>query len=165
MSLRLIIFSLLSLVVSVVIFQNRAAITSSRLGAIIIPFVTGGRVSMAADGQIFISNSDTNSTTAISPDLPESFPANMPVFPGATVDLGLSYAEEDSVSVNFVTSYPMRRVVNYYKRWLPKKGWQVTTLQDNNSGYKILISNNKWQGNLWVNPGSRETQIAIDLYR
>ena len=163
---KLIILTFLSLILSWGIYKNRQNPQFFRqLQTIFFSTVTGGRITIASDGQIFITDKSQSSTISVSNQLPDGFPANLPIFPGARLDMGVSQLENDSVSVTLTTPYKIKDVAQFYQKWLPKKGWQINPLKSTQTKWQALIENKVWQGSIYISRSDNTTQIAIDLYR
>jgi len=163
---KLITFTLLSLILSWSIYKNRQNPQFfHQLQTIFFSTVTGGRVTIASDGQIFVTNKSQSSTILISNQLPNGFPLNLPVFPGAQLDMGVSQLENDSVSITLTTPYKIKDVARFYQKWLPKKGWQVNLLKSTLTKWQALVENKIWEGSIYISRSNNTTQIAIDLYR
>ncbi len=163
---KLIILSLISLIISAVVFKQKDnRYLFEQIYNSILTTVTGGRVSLANDGQMLITNTDDNQTTSLSSDLPENFPASFPVYPGAKIALAASQIEESSLSVRFDTNYSIKDVASFYQRWLKKKKWKLTVLTNEKGKFRALVDNKVWQGSLIISRYDNQTFIDVDLYR
>ncbi len=163
---KLIIFTLLSLILSWGIYKNHQnSQFFHQLQTVFLSTVTGGRVTIANNGQVFITDKSRSSTILVSNQLPDNFPSSFPIFPGAKLDIGISQIEEDSISITLTTPYKIKAVIRFYQKWLPKKGWQINPLKSTSTKWRALIKNKIWEGSLFLSRADNITQIAIDLYR
>ena len=71
--------------------------------------------------------------------LPKGFPSDIPLYPGMTVMMSHSQAEGQMFFVQATSSDPVAKIVEFYEKQAPTKGWQsknTTTAGDINSlGY------------------------------
>ncbi len=163
MSKKTIIISVLSLFVSWFIYKHQDINSIIRkTSGTIINIATGGKLLITEDGVVVAEKGEITNITS---RLPDGFPKTLPIFPGSHLDLGVAEITEDSVSVNLTTITPIDDVYNFYKKWLPKRGWVVRELPQEKTHRGFLISNKVWQGNLWLGRNNHQTQIAIDLYQ
>ncbi len=163
MSRRLILTTCLSVLASLLIYNHQDINGLVRdVGGQIISLATSGRVNLTEDSVLINNHQEIIN---ISSQIPDGFPSNLPIFPGARLDLGISQITEDSISVNFVSSAPLKDVSFFYLHWLPQRGWKIKELPSSNHHQNLLIKGRLWRGNIWLTEDNKTTQIAIDLYR
>ena len=80
--------------------------------------------------------------------LPEKFPSDVPIMPGATVKMAMSVGE--NLSVNFSVSSSQADAVKFYQDNLKTKGWEIEATM--NMGEATMISAKK---------GNRECAISV----
>lgn len=70
-----------------------------------------------------------------SPPLPEGFPLDVPVYPGATVLV--THRTATQLTVTFITSDGLPPVLAFYREGLPREGWDVHE-QEPSEGFLAL---------------------------
>ncbi len=163
MSRGLILTACLSIIASLLIYNHRDVVGLTRqVSNSFVSLATGGRVNFSGDNLLIAGH---QGLTNISSQIPDGFPSNLPIFPGAKLDLGVSEITEDNISANFTSTAPLKDVRFFYLHWLPRRGWQIKELPSSKHHFNLLIKGRVWQGNIWLTDNNQMTQIAIDLYR
>ncbi len=164
MSKKLIVFSLISFFLALIIYKHQDLSTlANNIGGLIITTASGGRITLSNDDIVMANTNQT--ITNISSSLPGGFPKTLPIFPGSTIDLSVTSVNDDGISTNFISHYPLKDIVGFYQKWLPIKGWKIESSLKNKDKTNIFIENKNWQGNIWISTiGSHSTSIGIDLF-
>lgn len=101
-------------------------------------------------------------------EVPDTFPKDFPLYPGAKVTSSLS-GEQSGKSNGFwltMTSQDSAdKVLAFYKTELAKNGWTIESTFTANDMTNQTVKKGTWSGSLSVgkNSGSDETQIVIIL--
>jgi cytoskeletal protein RodZ len=61
----------------------------------------------------------------IGTDIPEKFPKDFPLYPESSVGYASSNNENGELAVNFEAEVSNARVIEFYKKELPEKGWKI----------------------------------------
>ena len=99
--------------------------------------VAGGFLSALTGGKVKVGG-DSNKVTYKSDDgefsfqeggkLPEGFPSDFPIYPGAKITSSWTSNDDDSKGISIVweTSDALTKVADYYKENIEAKGWKIT---------------------------------------
>jgi len=86
-----------------------------------------GNVDMKADGQSFtIKTQDGTVVSGDAAKLPDTFPKDVPVYPGAKLALVSTATQNEMFNVNMTSTDTIENVASYYKKELAAKGWTET---------------------------------------
>ena len=100
--------------------------------------------------------------------VPDTFPKDFPIYPGAKVASSLSGAQAGKSNgfwLTMTTNDSSDKVVSFYKTELTKNGWTVDSTFTANDMNTQGISKGTWKGSLSMGKSSpdSETQIVIIL--
>lgn len=113
-------------------------------------------------GSMSIKGKDEEMNVGKGAKLPESFPKDVPVYPGAEV--GMSFAQSDTYSVQLSTTDAMDKVAAYYKKELAANGWaEKQTLNQGGDNPMQTVSCEKSDRNLTVMIMGGKGKIDITL--
>lgn len=121
------------------------------------------------NGKMTFTDPKTGATVDIgSGKLPDNFPKEFPVYPGAKVTSALSGAQSGSDNgfwVTLSTADSLDKVNTYYKNQLASGGWTITTTFTAGDTTTQTVKKGVWNGSLAVTraSGSTETQVVIIL--
>jgi len=127
-------------------------------------------ISDLENGKMTFTDSKTGAKVNIGMgEVPETFPKDFPLYPGAKVTSSLSGAESGEGSGFWLTlSTPdsVDKVAAYYKKELATGGWGVESTFSANDTTTQGVKKGTWQGSLSVGKGTAdadETQIVVIL--
>ncbi|HSX18839.1 MAG TPA: hypothetical protein VLE91_01755 [Candidatus Saccharimonadales bacterium] len=92
--------------------------------------------------------------------LVKGFPANLPLYPGATVVE--SYSNKDAFGASFTTSDDFSKVVAFYNK-LPQLGWDSQLKQVSATNYAYDIKGGTLAGTIIVNTAADGKTTAITI--
>lgn len=124
-------------------------------------------ISDLENGKMTFTDSKTGAKVNIgSGEVPDTFPKDFPLYPGAKVTSSLSGAESGEGSGFWLTlSTPdaLDKVTAYYKKELAGSGWNTESAFSANDTTTQGIKKGDWQGSLSIGKSDEETQIVIIL--
>lgn len=126
-------------------------------------------ISDLENGKITLTDSKTGAKVNIGMgEVPDTFPKDFPLYPGAKVTSSLSGAESGESNGFWLTlSTPdaLDKVTAYYKKELTASGWGMESTFSANDTTTQGIKKGSWQGSVSISKGSGddETQIVIIL--
>lgn len=130
---------------------------------------TGVDVSQVENGKMTITDSKTGSKVDIgSGKMPDNFPKDFPVYPGAKVGsamTGAASGKSNGFWLTMTTGDSVDQVTSFYKGEFAKNGWTVDSTFSSAGTNTESVSKSGWSGSLAVSSdsGSKETQIVIIL--
>ena len=81
-------------------------------------------VDMKADGRSFtVKTKDGTMVSGDAAKLPDTFPKDVPVFPGAKLLMVSTETQNESFSIQMTSTDSIENVASYYKKELAAKGW------------------------------------------
>lgn len=124
-------------------------------------------ISDLEDGKMTFTDSKTGAKVNIgSGEVPDTFPKDFPLYPGAKVTSSLSGAQTGEGSgfwLTLSTADALDKVSDFYKKELADKGWTTQSSFSANDTTTQGIKKGSWQGSLSVGKSDSETQIIIIL--
>lgn len=120
-------------------------------------------------GKMTFTDSKTGAKVDIgSNSVPDTFPKDFPLYPGAKVTSSLSGAQAGKSNgfwLTMTTQDSSEKVIDFYKTELEKNGWSVDSVFNANGMNTQGISKETWKGSLSMGRSSSdsETQIVIIL--
>ncbi len=120
-------------------------------------------------GKVTFTDSKTGAKVDIGTGkVPDNFPKDFPLYPGAKVTSALSGAQSGKNNGFWLTlSTPdsVDKVTAFYKTELAKNGWTIDATYTANDTMTETVSKSSWSGSLAISrdTSSKETQIAIIL--
>jgi hypothetical protein len=93
--------------------------------------------------------------------LPGDFPSDIPVYPGATSDQGLSIPGQGML-VTFNTVAAPSDVVAFYDEELPKRGW---TVQAGDSEHRIVAHKGDREASIMIMASGAQTEIGVSVQK
>lgn len=120
-------------------------------------------------GKMTFTDPKTGSTVEIgSEKIPDSFPKDFPVYPGAKVTSSLSgngQAENGGFWLTLTTGDSLEKVSSYYKDNLKSKGWTITSTLTTDTNLTLGVTKGSWDGSVTANREgeAKETTIVIVL--
>lgn len=120
-------------------------------------------------GKMTFTDSKTGAKVDIgSNSVPDTFPKDFPLYPGAKVTSSLSGAQAGKSNgfwLTMTTPDTSEQVIAFYKTELEKNGWSVDSVFNANGMNTQGISKGTWKGSLSMGRSSSdsETQIVIIL--
>lgn len=132
---------------------------------------TGVKTSLqdAEDGKMTFTDEKTGAKVEIGTGtIPETFPKDFPLYPGAKATSALSGAQSgksDGFWLTMTTGDSLSKVDGFYKSQLPAKGWEITTTYSSGDTTSRTVTKGAWSGSVAVteNSESKETDIVIIL--
>lgn len=111
--------------------------------------------------------SKTGQTVTVGTEkLPDTFPKDFPVYPGAKVISSVSGIQQDKTNgiiVTFTTTDGLDKVVPFYKSGLSINGWTITSSFDSDSVQTWVIAKGSTQGNVSISSQKDLTTIQVAL--
>ncbi|MBI5019213.1 hypothetical protein HZB58_02995 [Candidatus Gottesmanbacteria bacterium] len=124
-------------------------------------------ISDLENGKMTFTDSKTGAKVNIgSGEVPDTFPKDFPLYPGAKVTSSLSGAESGEGSgfwLTLATPDALDKVTAYYKKELAASGWNTESTFSANDTTTQGIKKGDWQGSLSIGKSDDETQIVIIL--
>ncbi|OGG12165.1 hypothetical protein A2Z00_05805 [Candidatus Gottesmanbacteria bacterium RBG_13_45_10] len=120
-----------------------------------------------AQGKMSFTDPKTGSTVDIgSGKIPDSFPKDFPIYPGAKVTSALAGAEKGKNSgfwITLSTSDTVDKVGAYYKSQLSAKGWETTATYSAGDTSTQTVSKGDMSGSVAITRASdaKETEIVV----
>lgn len=128
---------------------------------------TGVDVSNVDEGKMTFTDKKTGTTVDIgSGKVPDTFPKDFPLYPGAKVVSSLSGAESGKNNgfwLTMTTGDSPDAVDAYYKNGLSTNGWTVETTFTSDSTTNRTLKKGTWSGSLAITGEGEDTQIVIIL--
>lgn len=130
---------------------------------------TGINVSDVEEGKMTFTDSKTGATVDIgSNKVPDTFPKDFPLYPGAKVTSSLSGAEAGKSNgfwLTMTTADSVDKVNAFYKSMLATSGWTIASTFTANDTTTQTMSKGSYNGTLAVSKdtNTKETQIVIIL--
>jgi hypothetical protein len=99
--------------------------------------------------------------------LPENFPSDFPVYPGATVESSLTGNQTGSANgiwVTFTSPDKMEKIADFYKTQLKNKGWTQTGTMDVGTVVTYTVEKGNLEGTVAINSENKDkTGILVTL--
>lgn len=120
-------------------------------------------------GKMTITDTKTGATVDVgSNKIPDAFPKDFPVYPGAKVTSSLTGAQSgrnDGFWLTLSTPDAVDKVASYYKSQLAGNGWTVESTFTTGDTTSETVQKADWNGSIAISrdAGSKETQIVIIL--
>lgn len=130
---------------------------------------TGINVSDVEKGKMTFTDPKTGAKVDIgSGKVPDNFPKEFPLYPGAKVTSALSGAESGKSNgfwLTMATPDSADKVTAFYKTQLATSGWTIEATYTAAGSTTETMSKSGWSGSLAISSdsGSKETQIVIIL--
>lgn len=128
---------------------------------------TGGNVQIEDQGKKVSYTSDEGSFSAQEGgSLPDQFPSDFPVYPGATIANSWSASGNDTqgVSVVWETDASIKDVSDFYNEKLSTGGWKVSGTFANDSSTTISFEKDTTNGFVGITKGEDgKTAISVSL--
>ena len=137
-------------------------------GQVTITGQEGGQaVTYKADGDSFTMTTPEGTLTTTSgksAKVPDGFPKDVPIYPGAEVVLATSMAQMGMASVQLSTGDGVAKVAAYYKRELAANGWsEVTAMSQGGAEAMEMLSCSKGDGVVTVMAMAEEGKTMISV--
>ena len=135
----------------------------------VIESKTGIDVSDVEQGKMTFTDEKTGAKVDIgSNEVPDTFPKDFPLYPGAKVTSSLSGAasgKNNGFWLTMSTPDSVDKVSAYYKSQFAAKGWSVDATYTASGTTTQTVSKDKWNGSVAISSesGAKETQIVIIL--
>ncbi|MFN7974357.1 MAG: hypothetical protein U0166_18745 [Acidobacteriota bacterium] len=129
----------------------------------------GGKVdieNLGKDGQKISVTDEKGQTAVFSGNaVPESFPKDVPVYPGATPGYGVTATGDKGATVAVLnTTDDPAKVLTFYQAELPKNGWEIKTTVDSKAeGGMLLATKDTRQATVMIGKGSDAGASTISL--
>ncbi len=119
-------------------------------------------------GKLSITDKESGTTMDIgSGKIPDNFPKDFPIYPGAKVTSVLSGTNKakNGFWVTLETGDSLDKVAAFYKSELAKNGWEVSATYTTEETMTEAVTKGKLEGNLTINRSSSadKTEIVIML--
>lgn len=129
---------------------------------------TGVDVSQVQNGKMTFTDTKTGAEVNVGGGtVPDAFPKDFPLYPGAKVTSSLSGAQSGKNGgfwLTMTTADSVDRVSAYYKTQLAVNGWTITATYTANGTVTETATKNGWSGSLALTTdSSKTTQIVIIL--
>ncbi len=141
---------------------------AERVASNYLSTLTGGKVSVTGGGdKVSFKGEDGEVTFDSGGKLPEGFPSDFPVYPGAKVTGSFSASGDNNSkgsSVVWETSDDVAKVGGYFKTELPKAGWTISTDYSTAETITLTFEKGAYSGFLGVTKGSDgKTAISVTI--
>jgi hypothetical protein len=130
---------------------------------------TGINVSDAEKGKVTFTDAKTGTKVDIgSGKVPDAFPKDFPLYPGAKVTSAMSGAEAGKSNgfwLTMTTADSPDKVAAFYKAQFAGSGWTISTTYTAGGTTSETVEKGQWSGSLAISEDSsaKETQIVIIL--
>lgn len=130
---------------------------------------TGVDISDVEKGKMTFTDEKTGAKVDIgSNKVPDTFPKDFPIYPGAKVTSSLSGAEAGKNSGFWLTMTSpdsVEKITAFYKTEFAKNGWKTDSTFTADNTVTETVSKSGWSGSLAISrdQDSKETQIVIIL--
>lgn len=120
-------------------------------------------------GKLSFTDEKTGATVDVGSDkLPDNFPKDFPLYPGAKVAGSLSGSEEGKQSgfwVTLTTADSADQASSWYKTNLPANGWEIKSTLEMGQNTTWGIAKGSWEGTVSVSSSDdgKETTITVAL--
>jgi hypothetical protein len=127
-----------------------------------------GKVTFSEDGQEVTARLEgadgfeVTSSTGGEVALPEDFPADLPVMPGAKA-ITVSRSRTEGLYVMWQASSPAQEVVAFYKQKLAADGWVIEREMDLGSQKMLIVGKDDREANVMVGGADDQVQIVLRL--
>lgn len=128
--------------------------------------VTGGNVEVGKDGEkVSFENSEGKVSFEEGGKLPEGFPTDFPVYPGARVVSSFTANTEgkDGMSVVWDTNDSVEAVSAFYKTNLVSNGWKVTATFEQTGSATTSFEKEGWGGFMGITTAEGKTTISTTI--
>lgn len=132
----------------------------------IISGVTNGAVDVDTKNNSVTITGEDGTTTTIGSKLPNNFPSDIPVYPGATVtSSSVTNGDAESVtsSATLSTSDSLEKVKAYYDGQLSKDGWTQQDSLNLGSIVNYVVTKNNRQLAVTITPLTNDSTVAVSL--
>jgi hypothetical protein len=92
--------------------------------------------------------------------LPSNFPADVPTYPGATVQQSLAVPNH-SMFVTFVTSASSEEVYEFYREQLQNRGWSISQAKDDE--HYLTVNKEGRTTSIMIMASGAQTEIGISI--
>lgn len=126
----------------------------------------GGKVTIDKEGEkLTLKDGDNKVTIESGGKVPDGFPADFPLYPGAKVTGSWSTTGEKGVGISVVleTSEELGKVNDYYKAELPKAGWTITANFTAPESGTFSFAKGDKQGFMGVTQSSGKSTISVTI--
>lgn len=118
-------------------------------------------------GKLSFTDKQTGAKVDVGSDkLPDNFPKDFPLYPGAKVAGSLSGSEEGKQSGFWITLTTMDstdQVSSWYKTNLKAKNWEIKSTLETGQNVTWSITKESWEGTVSVSGSKDEKQTTIAL--
>ena len=128
--------------------------------------VTGGNVKVGKDGgKVTFENSDGKVSFEEGGKLPQGFPSDFPVYPGAKVASSFTANTDgkDGMSVVWETGDSADKVSAFYKTSLVSNGWKVTATFESEGSMTNSFKKEGWAGFMGIASSEGKTTISATI--
>lgn len=130
---------------------------------------TGINVSDVEKGKVTFTDTKTGAKVDIgSGKVPDTFPKDFPLYPGAKVSSAMSGNESGKSNgfwLTMTTGDSLSKVEAYYKTQFASGGWTVSSTYTAGGTTSETVEKGQWSGSLSISEdsGTKETQIVVIL--
>lgn len=118
-------------------------------------------------GKFSVTDTKTGQTVNVGGEtLPDTFPKDFPVYPGAKVAASVSNIQQgkgNGMLVTFTTPDGLDKVVPFYKSGLSTNGWTTTSSFDSDTTQTWAITKGTTEGSVSIVSEKNETTIQVVL--
>jgi len=92
-----------------------------------------------------------------------NFPADIPVFPGASIDMNQVFQGGRNAIASIKTTEPQENVIRFYEEQIPLKGWEPGSRFDLDN--IVMLNGTRGNANLNISITAEADSITINMAR
>lgn len=149
-----------------VLWRNLGGKISSKFLSLFLSKTAGENVKVENDGKkISFDGKGGQFTYSAEGELPDGFPSDFPIYPGAKLTSSWTTASEDSkgVSVVWETTDSVTQVKSFYKDKLTASGWKIDNELAQEAMQTISFEKDKTSGFVGLAESSGKLTISVTL--
>ncbi len=132
----------------------------------ILSGVTGGKVNVEKGGdKISIKTEEGELSFQEGGKLPANFPKDFPIYPEAKLTSSFTAGGDEAkgASVVWETADPVAKVGTYYKEELPKAGWEISSVYEQDDSLTFTFAKGDVSGFGGIAAADGKTTISITI--
>jgi len=146
----------------VLVLQGCGKSASNLVAEKIIEKQLGGNVDINNDGTGTYNTKE--GTVSTENKVPENWPSDAPVYPGARVGVSALANTDDKGSALFLfSSDSVESIVSYYKEELKNQGWEITTTSETPFGNILAGEKSNREISIIVTKSDEANQIMVSI--
>ncbi len=98
------------------------------------------------------SPTPTSGVEEANKQLPQDFPTNLPIYPGATLQEVITGDGSPTTTIRWQTSDPSNAIVSFYQRELKANNWEITTAPNDDGEGVFTVKRDNQQAKISIQP-------------